>query len=404
MVSMGCALWLLATGAFAETVRVDALRLDPEAGWQRGAAAEEKEYGSVLLEWSAADPPLEVALPHRASKLKTAPEVFFEQLRARWQLLHGREAAITWLEVGDRRWLVCAYPSRDSKGRSFHLVTLHDGKAYGVLATTSVAATSVTTTSVTTTSPPQPVLDLIAGARFGELAQPAASMTAASTGWKKLRLLVVRPERETLDAWARDEAARLGDRGMLTGYGVEAPKDDAELSWFLEGFRWRGTRDHADFELRGHLLLDAPARWDAAMRLEARLESPSSDGPTLEAQTRVLDVCAPRDLLEDALKALEQGDAAPLDRLAGDRPSPCPAAPPFAPIYTLIAEPGHASTGTFSLDPAPALEPEKLSALRRAGLSWHRIVGMRPGLAGDPQAFGQGLVRHLGMFFVYGPE
>lgn len=386
-------LLLAVPSTWAEVLRVDAMRLSPEAPWQRGDAAQEKEDGLFLLEWplvseSTQGVALQVTLPRRSTPLKADAESFHANLRKIWGAQFGKRAEIGEIVIGATRWLACRRPAGDGGAIVFQLATVYEGRAYSLLAFASPQATGL----------PKPVYDLLAGARFGPEPRP----------WIATRVIAAQPGHVALEALVRGDAERLGQDGMLTGYGIEyAPLPDAtdagpgkRLAWFMDGFKWRnlvGRDERLPISLRGHLEARAPAQVEgvsAAISIELRVAVESSTG--VEAEVSLLDVCAPTAELDAALARLERGARAPLERLARERPASCPALPVTVPPKTLLARPGNTVVQplAFSLPSAPPLA---------AGLSRVQIVTVRPHLVGNEDALGQNLLRQLGLYFVYAP-
>lgn len=386
-------LLLAVPGACAEVLRVDAMRLSPEAPWQRGDAVQEKEDGLFLLEWplisrSAQGVALQVTLPRRSTPLKADAESFHINLRKIWAAQFGKGAEIGEIEIAGVRWMTCRRPAGDGGAIVFQLATVYEGRAYNLLAFASPQATGL----------PKPVYDLLAGVHFGPEPQP----------WIATRVIAAQPGHVALEALVQGDAERLGQDGMLTGYGIEySPSPDTanagpgqRLTWFMDGFKWRnrvGRDERQPISLRGHLEARGPARVEgplAAVSIELQVAAESSTG--VEADISLLDLCAPTAELDAALARLERGARAPLERLARERPATCPALPAAMPPKGLLAQPGQgvAQTLEFFLPPALPLA---------AGLSSVQIVAVRPRLVGNEDALGQSLLRQLGLYFVYAP-
>lgn len=374
--------------ARAERLRVDAMSLAPEAAWQRGDAAREREDDVHLLEWPAArgapEIAVQLAIPRRATPLKTDAEAFYANLRQKWALQYGKRAEIGLIEIGGARWLVCRRPAGGGDAIVFQIVRVHDGRVYSALAFTAPQVTGL----------PKPVYDLLAAADFGE---PPRS-------WALRRVIAAHPGREALEALMLSDAEQLGRNGMLTGYGIdylplpELPDAGSgrRLSWFLEGFKWRrpvGSDERLPLSRRGSL----EARAVAGATLAVSLRLASASNATVEAEVGLLELCAAGAELELALEALARGERAPLERLARARPPGCPSAPTLLPPRVLRATPGQpvAQTLTFTALPARPLT---------AGLEQLRLVFARPRLAGGEDELGQSLLRGLGLYFVHALE
>ncbi len=383
---MWCGVLLLAmSGALAETLRVDAMSLSPDAAWRRGDAAQEKEDGVYLLEWPVPQGvAMQVALPRRATPIKADAEAFHANLRKKWAYQYGKSAEIGEIEIGAARWLVCRRPAGDGAAIVFQLATVHEGRAYSLLAFASPQAAGL----------PKPVYDLLAGVGFGPEARP----------WSATRVVAAQPGREALEALVHGDAERLGQDGMLTGYGVEytRPPEAANLgrglAWFMEGFKWRnpvGRDERLPLSLRGNL--EAGVVPGPAGGLAISLRLTAETGAEVEVEVSLLDLCAPAAELDDALVRLARGARAPLERLARERPATCPAPPISAPPRVLLARPGQAVAETLEFPPGPTPPTPP-------GLSRIKILAARPRLAGGEEALGQSLLRPLGLYFIYGPE
>lgn len=385
-----CGMLLLAfPGAWAQALRVDAMRLSPDASWQRGDAAREKEDGVYLLEWPTNQGvALQVALPHQSTPLKTDAEVFAAHLRKIWAAQYGKRAEIGEIEIAGVRWLACRRPTGEGDAVAFHLATVYEGRAYSLLALAPPRAVGL----------PRPVYDLLAGAGFGR--EPLR--------WAASRVMAAQPGREALEALVHGDAERLGQDGMLTGYGVEyrqlAETTDVQagpgsrLAWFMEGFRWHrreGRDERLPISLRGQLEARVPARAAGGLALSLNVAAESISGVVVEVG--LLDLCAPAAELDAALSRLQRGARAALDRLARDRPADCPALPEAVPSVVLPGRPGKTVVETlaFPMPPSPPLA---------AGLARLRIIAVRPRLAAGEDELGQGLLHRLGLYFVYAPE
>lgn len=384
-----CGMLLLSVqAALAEALRIDALHLSPDAGWRRGDPAQEKEDGVYLLEWPALQGvALQVALPRESTPLKADAAAFHANLRKKWGAQYGRGAEIGGLDIAGVRWLVCRRPANDGGAIVFQLASVHEGRAYSLLAFASPQAAGL----------PKPIYDLLAGVDFGPQARH----------WISTRVVAAQPGREALEALVQADVERLGENGMLTGHGFDylrlpdtATHAGRGLAWFMEGFKWRraaGRDERLPLSLRGHLEARVPARVEgalAAVSIALQVTAESSTG--VEADVSLLDLCAPAAELDSALARLEQGARAPLERLARERPASCPALPVAAQPKGLLAQLGQgvAQTLEFSFPPALPLA---------AGLSRVQIVAVRPRLVGNEDALGQNLLRQLGLYFVYAP-
>jgi hypothetical protein len=363
---------LIAPQSAAETLRLEALTMTPEAVWQRGDARQEQEDGVYLLERASPEGTIQMAIPRQPTPVTHGKDVFFDHLRKKWGVLYGPAAHIDWFPESGARWLTCTRTTRDGATRVIQMATVHGDRAYGLI---------VFIPSGIATPPEQIMAPLLTGIRFSDTPMP---------GWRRIRVIPSRPD--SLAQAMETENARIGTTGMVTGHGAEIQTEQgesADLVWFLEGFRWQADRQRAPLRLSGRLHAAAPARWHTDMALKAGLDLSPESVSVVEAQTRVWNLCAPRPALEAALAALARGDSTTLAALAPDRPSPCPPDTEHPPSYTLITRPGQTNAGVFSLDPPPLPLPSTLAELDRAGLAWRRIIGLTPALPEDTPGHGR---------------
>jgi hypothetical protein len=387
---------LLATQwAAAEMLRVDALRLEADAPWRRGDAAQEKEEGVFLLEWPLATQSpgaaLQVALPRRATVLKADAAAFRENLRKKWTQQFGKGAEIREFDIGAQSWLVCRRATAAGDAIVFQLATVYGGRAYSLVAFASPLATGL----------PEPVYDLVKAVNF----------VSDARQWVATAVITPQPGREALQVLMQADVERLGANGLLTGYGVDygeppvtaVPRRPsrtrgAQLDWFIEGYNWHpGVLGDArqPFKLHGHLEASLPARAAGTLAVSLRLAAESAAAAQVEIQ--LLDVCAPGAEIDAALARLARGAHVPLERLLRERPAACSAAVEAVPGRVALTRPSQEVTETlvFSL---PDAQPPA------AGLSRVCIVALRPRLAGGAEDPGQALLRPLGLYFVYAPE
>lgn len=373
------------SSAWAETFQVDALKILPDVAWQRGEAEREENESLYLLRWSGdvakdvandvADDKakaalIEVAIPRRGTVLKNDAESFLYHLGKIWAAQYGRRAEIDEVKINDRTWLVCRRPSADQLAQVFQFASVHEGRAYSLVAFVPRTAKGV----------PKPVFDLVRNMEF-----------KAST-WRLARTIPVQPGREALAALADLDAEHLGKNGLLTGYGVDYRGN--AVDWFVEGYIWRGgVKERHSLGAHGHLQATPPDSGLSRLALDASLTAVQA-GMAVDA--RLLDACAAPAALDDALARLERGARAPLEKLQRERPSACPEPPTAAPPLPLQVAPGQAANATFEFALPPAWHPA--TSVKRA-----QIVVLKPRLAAD-SAFGENLTQALGLYVVYQPE
>lgn len=367
--------------ARAEPMRVQDLSLSPDPAWQRGTPQQEQEDDALVLSWPVPEGvALQVLVPREPPLIKSDADTFYRNLTRKWSALYGKQAAVGWIDAepkgqGGVRWLSCRRPASTGDGVVFHLATVHEARAYSLL----VFAPPKTGTL------PQAVHQLVAGAGFHVMPTP----------WRQSRALAVAPQGDVLEALAQAEAEVLGDRGMITGYGVRAedPAGQASggglgLQWFLEGFLWDrqyGRDGRLPFEARGQLVAEAPTLLEEGV-LHLGLKLGGAEG-TLTAQARLHTYCGPRGPWNEALADLARGARGPLARLGRDHA--CPGQPADPTLATLEAVPGQTVARSV---------PLKLPS-GRVDLLWLEVR-----LLPREGTVGEGMLDRLGLYFVYGPD
>lgn len=304
----GLSLWLgllcavSGLSAWAEGVRVEQLQIELSDGWRYAPAVETGADDVWALELAgSAGAVLQTLVLRQAPQLKADAPAFYENLTRKWASQYGQKVAIGWTEAEGVRWRTCRRPSAERSATVFQLTTVHQGRAYSLLAFTPADVETL----------PKPVYELLRKARFG----------SPPSTWLRARDYRLQPYGEALDDLVQPDAERLAQAGMLNGYGLEF--SDAGFSWFLEGFQWRGTgRSHKDrltVMMRGQLEMQAPASLDVPVT--SRLSLVEGSVGTLTARLRLRDLCVQPQPMRTALSHLETGNPAPLDALMAA--SPC---------------------------------------------------------------------------------
>ncbi len=379
---MLCGLLLtLVSAPCAQTLRVDAMSLIPDATWRRGDPAREREDAAYLLEWPAVEGAngiaLHVAIPQRATPLRTDAEAFYANLRKKWAYQYGKQAEIGQIGIAGVHWLVCRRRAGDGETILFMLAGAHAGRAYSVLAFAAPHATGL----------PKPVHDLLATVDFGEAART----------WSARRVIAEQPGREALAAILSSDAKRSGPDSVLTGYGLRyAPPEGLgaepalRLEWFLDGYSWRerGARaEREPFARQGYLEARASA---GGLHLVAASDT------AVDVEAGLLDLCAPASELDAALAQLANGKRDALERLLRERPPSCPALT-AAPSRFLRVTPGQPLVERLTF-------PGEQAAATPIGSDRLRLVFLRPRLVSSEVVLGQGLLHGAGLYFVYGWE
>lgn len=380
-------LWVAAFVADAAALRVEALAIPYASPWQRATPQQEAEDGALLLD--APEAGLHLAVPRPTRVLKADAATYYARLNEKWQALYGSRAKISWLESGavqgQQKWLVCRRPASERDVSVFHLSTVFEGRAYSVLLFAPAAAEAL----------PQVALDLLAAVQFG--------VAPASTNWVKTRTLYPQASAEVLEALVQDDIARLGDDGMVTGYGLDFSASG--VAWFIEGYQWKriDTRvTRLAWNQGGQLEVQPPAESapSANWRLLLTLAKNEAD---ISVQLRVWDLCAPSQRVAEALDQLQRGAFAQIQRLALERATGCPEIEALAAPAALQGESGKAVQveTVVSLPPAPSAA--QLAALRLAGLT--RIDLVEIALHPGPRrtGFGDRLIERARWYVVFEP-
>lgn len=380
-------LWLglagLVSPACATEVRVQALRLLPDAAWQRATPEQEAADDAIGLSWPVAGGVgVQVLVPRSAARVGLEAARFQRNFERLCRHRHGRAAAAGWLRPAARDWLVCRRPAAGGDGVLFHLVTLHAGHAYSVLVL-APAGTQVL---------PKVAHELLAGSEFVAPDTPmhaAAPLPARAPQWRLAHTWVLAPRGEALAALARAEGEALGETGLLTTYTVQPRAAEASapaLGWSLDGLRWAagGDRDRrAAFASRGHLAASAPAEWPGELRVRFEVQA-AEHAVALHVSSGAY--CGPPAAWQEAVAALEQGAGARFMRLAASHacagPSP---------------QGQWQARGGDSLSPVLALPATPPAAEARA-----RWLALR--VQASPGAVGEALLEQLGLVLVYLPQ
>lgn len=383
---MGLALvgWAIGAGAVAGELWVESLLLPHEAGWQRGPASQEEEDDAYALERrEAGGPPLLLLLPRRAPRLKSDADTYYRNLTRHWRGSYGKGVLIDWLELGGARWLYLRRPARENGQGLFQLSTVHQGRAYSLLA--FVPGDAVTL--------PAPVQSLLAGLRW---VQGGPGLPARTARWARAgthRLLLAGPG---LEAVAQADADALGGDGLLTGFGLDYGV--ASVNWFMEGYTWVGKTERRPWSLGGKLEVEAPAELDGQTPWTFRL-SLQPDQPAVQVSLVERDLCGAPDTLREAMGKLEHGLRGPLERLLAHRSVGCPAPEGGETAGFLAGEPGRTATANWT-PPAGGAGPSVGAGLLRVRLM-EAVLAYPPGTPGGPERPGEGLLSRARLFFAY---
>ena len=401
--------------------------------WERALIDEEGAENSAILRWNADGPSLTVFLPQQQVDLKVDERRFHRQLEQKWREMYGPDASIYPLEFGGTTWRVCRRPSLVGDASVFQLVSVHAGRTHQVLVIATGQAQTLPdpawqlmagavwdaprslvlrregrTEAVLAEASPLPAVPATPPAEAQAAApRPGAEATAAPTGtaWHLMKVLQVLAGPPRLAEMAEAEASRLGEPGLVTGYGLA--RQQHGLEGFVEGYVWRegpGQRaSRSAFARRWHLDWQPAQRLDAGtqdwrlgaleQQLEGELALPQEVGLRLE----LLALCGPAAELDAALAALPQGGSVAAARLAGLARA-CPPVRQAAPAINLSLRP---QDGTRSVP--LAVPAEWLAASPRGGVDKRLLLTLRFPPPGRVSGLGDGLLANAAVYYVYAP-
>lgn len=401
---------LLPLRAESAALRIEALALpysttndSHPGGWQRADPALENE--ALLLDQPEAG--LQLALLRHTRVLKTDAQTYFDKLSRNWRARHGQQVPIGWLASGERKWLYCQHAAQDGEGMVWQLSSVVDGRAYSVL----IFGPKPDAISAAHAAPtiPAPARELIAGARF-DADPPGNADVPATPHWVKTRTLLPHASADVLEALVRDDIARLGRDGLLTGYGLDF--GDSSASWFVEGYAWKSRNSRVDkvaINSGGRLEFDLPDASAGAAKIRLRLslnekENETDNEADVGVQLRVWQLCAASGQIAETLRQLRQGAHLSLRRLAQSPAAGCPPSEGQAEAtHVLLGERGKSVEAEVALALPPAANEKQQAVLARAGLQRLLLVEIaaypRPGRAG----FGDRLIERARGYVVFEP-
>lgn len=382
------ALGFLAGQSWAGSLDVEAMRVEHEAAWRRGAAEQERADEVFILDHVDAANAIQVMLLRRAPVIKGDADAYHDKLARFWRAAYGKAVLIDWLEADGTRWHYLRRPSSENAMGVFQLSTVFEGRAYSLLVFVPGSQTTL----------PLPVLEMLGGIRFGT--SPPATRAAAGPpppvppAWRRVRTYRFTLSGEALEAVATADAEHLGRDGMLTGYGLDY--GEASVAWFLEGFEWKtreGRVTRLPWATRGRLEVEAPAELGDAAAWTLRLALPDGEDG-VSARLAVWEACGDAASLGAALSGLTRGARAPLDRLAATCGTPRPASP----AATLRGEAGKTVTATWVLSPGTGHGPTPGGPVSRVRLV-EAVLEPTP----ERAAPGSNLLQRARLFFAYEP-
>lgn len=447
----------LGGSARAGIAEVGAMRLDYADTWQRAGAAEEDEDDSIILRHAAQPEGMTVFLPRRAVPLKISEAQFYDQLERKWRAQYGKAASISSIVADGRSWRLCVRPSLERPATVFHLVTVQAGRAHHLLAVgqgdasglpgellallsgiawpagepVRVAAAPMTPVAQETPAAPAPPGRVETSARV-ETPQPVAAPAPtpaaapagvavesapvppgalAGPGWQLLRASRQAATGKALARLADLEARRIGDAGMLLGYGLSAREQG--LDWFIDGYQFDpfipGKAGRKAFALNWNLAWQAPATWDGGASLPLPVVFTGSVTPPdaaaqagVRADIRLL--CGTRMAVVRAMDAIERNEAGAAGQLTALAQA-CPENSAAGSTADLLVPAANGEAGAeFRLERVLSV-PNGLTAVtappegqvRRILLTLRGIASAQGGAVGDS------LLGGATVYYVYGP-
>lgn len=401
-------LWmaLLSPAAFAELVGVGQFELEVDPPWHRAAPDEETSLGSVILRLPD---DLEVYLPNRQTRIRTAPDNFYAQIDMAWRSRYGEHVELDWLVAGGTRWRTCRRPSLEDASAIFQLVTAHGDRAYQV----------VIVAPASTTALPEIVMRLLAQGQWRDalpgapesapevVTAPVPVASAATTphrAWHLLRKVVARGRSGPWQQILREEQPRLGVHGRLFGLGVDT--DGAKLEWFLEGERELGddggSRRRASYEVHWRAdWRDPPSSLSEGDAFPVdliftSLALPEQEGADFGVRYELSAVCAPQSVLVAWLNALDQGRENFAERIGSLRKG-CPGSDMESPASLVVMARPSSSSDQGAVTLPVTLQESRPDAVQRRVLALHFIASQQGRAPGDF------LLSNMAIVYVYGP-
>jgi hypothetical protein len=323
----------LGGSARAGIAEVGAMRLDYADTWQRAGAAEEDEDDSIILRHAAGPEDMTVFLPRRVVPLKIGEAQFYDQLERKWRAQYGKAASISSIDANGRSWRLCVRPSLERPATVFHLVTVQTGRAHHLLAVGKRIGSGL----------PKELQTLLGGVAWpgaeplivaaapeapaapAKVETPSPSDASAThsgqpvprriASWQLLRASRQAASGQALAELADLEIRRIGDSGMLLGYGLTTREHG--LDWFIDGYQFDpyvpGRAGRKAYALNWGLAWKAPATWDGGPVLRIPVSFIGSVMPPdavaqagVRAELRLL--CGPRMAVVNAMDAIDRGE------------------------------------------------------------------------------------------------
>jgi len=382
-------------------LRIEALALPYDSSaspWQRAEPALENE--ALLLELPHAG--LQLALLRHTRRLKTDAPTYFDRLGRNWRARHGQDVHIGWLESGGQKWLYCQHASQERDGKVWQLSSVFDGRAYSVLVFGPDTAAS------DAHEIPAAARELIAGARFAVDApgRPDSShaKVASAPYWVKTRTLFPHTNADVLEALVQGDIARLGQDGLLSGYGLDFGASGA--SWFVEGYAWK-TRDarveKVALDSSGRLAFELPAETTGTAKARVQL-SLNDNEADIGVQLRVWQLCAPGGHIAETLRQLQQGARLSLRRLAQSPAAGCPPSDGVADwAHVLQGESGRTVSAEVALVLPPALSGKQLAEMEGIGQQYLLLVEIAAYTRPNRTGFGDQLIERARGYVMFQP-
>lgn len=372
------------TATASSELRLRALAVPYASPWQRATQQQEAEDGVLLLDAPEAGLQLAVLRPARALKID-AP-TYYDRLTRNWRQLYGERATIDWIETGGQKWLSCQRAANDGKGRLWQLSTVFAEQAYSLI---------LFVPDKTGAMPPL-ARDLLAAIRFDTL-----STSSAVPAWVRTATLFPATSAETLAALVQEDIQRLGEDGLITGYGLNF--GDMAVDWFIEGYTWKTVNERVDrvaLNAGGQIGFDLPAESDGVLKALLRLSLLPGESD-IGARVRVWSLCAAEERIAETLTHLQTGDQASLQALAATRLPGCPDAGNGAWLEGVRGESGKTLLAETAIALPPALDANRQAALQKSGLRHVALVEIALHAAASRTGLGGGMIERVRGYAVY---
>lgn len=228
----------------------------------------------------------------------------------------------------------------------------------------------------------------------------------AGNPWQLVRVVHSVPKGPGLAALAKSEADRLGERTVLSGYGLTRQEDG--IKGFVEGYVWQenaGKRPvRKEFSRRWQTQWQAPTElrpgeqgWSVNL-IENSLEGEAGLVAGMNVRLELMALCGPRDDLVAAFDALEKAGPGSAERLAK---LSCPPLAGLAPAVALSLPAGTLGAQSMRLSVPAAWAAQETG---REGVVKRLVVTLTYPPAGPEPGLGDALLAGARSYYIYLPQ